>query len=93
MKALHDAESLWLMLLAAYACVFIGPFGGNMIISMFPVLERWFNVDIAVMSLTITFFMIPYSITHIFGGSLSDAYGRSRTMSLGLAIYLSLIHI
>ncbi|MHC1627277.1 MAG: MFS transporter [Candidatus Nezhaarchaeales archaeon] len=87
MVAIHATRRLWLMLLAAYACVFIGPFGGNMIISMFPVLEHWFNVDVAIMSLTITFFMIPYSVTHIFGGSLSDAYGRSRVMSLGLAIY------
>lgn len=69
--------------LVAYACVFIDP-SGNMTISMFPVLRRWFNVDITIMSLTITFF--TYTVMPIFGSSLFNAYGRSRAVGLGLAI-------
>ncbi|RLF10948.1 MAG: hypothetical protein DRJ62_04370, partial [Thermoprotei archaeon] len=77
----------WLPLTTAYLCAFIGPFGGNMIISMFPVLEELFNVDVAVISLTITLFMIPFSLFHVVTGAMSDAYGRAKVMLLGSSIY------
>lgn len=58
-----------------------------MIISMFPVLEELFNVDVAVISLTITLFMIPFSLFHVVTGAMSDAYGRAKVMLLGSSIY------
>ena len=75
------------VLFVVYLCAFLGPFGGNLIISMFPVLEQWFNIDIAIMSLAITFFMIPYGVMQIFGGPLSDIYGRVKVIILGLVVY------
>ncbi|MCD6410018.1 MAG: MFS transporter [Candidatus Verstraetearchaeota archaeon] len=74
-------------LVLTYLCAFLGPFGGNIVIAMFPTLEAWFNVDVSSMALSITLFMLPFCTMYIFGGSLSDAYGRGRVLSLGLLIY------
>mgnify|MGYP000421498005 CR=1 FL=1 len=41
---------------------FFGPFGGNMIMPMFGVLKAEFSVDVLILGLSVTFFMIPFSI-------------------------------
>ena len=75
------------LLAIVYISAFMGPFGGSMVVAMFPELKGVFNVDIAVMALTVTVFMVPYSVSQIFFGPLSDIYGRKLLMAAGLAIY------
>ncbi|RLI25845.1 MAG: hypothetical protein DRO52_03430, partial [Candidatus Hecatellales archaeon] len=65
----------------------MGPFGGSMVVAMFQELKRVFAVDVAVMALTVTVFMIPYSVLQLFFGPLSDIYGRKRVVAAGLSVY------
>ncbi len=68
--------------------VFMGPFGGNMIVPMFRTLEQWFGVDVAAMSFSITVYMIPFSVLQLFSGLLSDALkSRRAPLAFGFALY------
>jgi len=75
------------LLAIVYISAFMGPFGGSMVVAMFPELERVFGVDITIMALTVTVFMVPYSVSQIFFGPLSDIYGRKSVIAVGLSIY------
>ncbi len=76
------------VLAAILATVFLGPFGGNMLLPMFRALKESYNVGILFLGLGITVYMIPFSLFQLFSGALSDAiYGRKRVIVSGLAIY------
>lgn len=67
---------------------FFGPFGGSMILPMFGVLKDWFNVDVFLVGLSITSFMLPFSFAQLFSGLLSDVfYGRRRVVASGFMVY------
>jgi len=67
---------------------FMGPFSGNMIMPMFKVLKNEFQVEIFMLSLSITLYMVPFSVFQLFAGFISDLFlGKKRTMSVGLAVY------
>ncbi len=69
------------------AIQFIGPFSGNLIMPMFKALKKDFQVEIFLLSLSITLYMIPYSIVQLFAGFISDLFlGRKKTIILGLSI-------
>lgn len=51
---------------------FMGPFSGNMIMPMFKALKAEFQVEIFMLSLSITLYMVPFSIFQLFAGFISD---------------------
>ncbi|MET1128258.1 MAG: MFS transporter [Thermoproteota archaeon] len=75
--------------LAALAfVVFIGPFGGNMVLPMFGALRRELGANTLLLGLTVTAYMVPFGIAQLFSGAVSDiAYGRRTTITAGLAAY------
>lgn len=67
---------------------FSGPFGGNMILPLFRYIGNDFNVGQFYLGLTITLYMVPFSILQLFSGMLSDVlYGRRRILLFGVTIY------
>lgn len=75
-------------LLIILAITFLGPFGGNMILPMFTPLRHDFKIDVLVLGLTITLYMIPFSIFQFFSGSISDAIGSRRDVIIfGMMLY------
>jgi len=67
---------------------FMGPFSGNMIMPMFKALKSDFQVEIFLLSLSITLYMIPFSIFQLFAGFISDLLlGRKKTITIGTATY------
>lgn len=74
-------------LLIAYAAAFIGPFGGNAIISLFKVLETELSTSYQLITLSITFMMIPFAIIQFFSGTLSDLFNRQYVCVTGLLTY------
>ncbi len=67
----------WLIITIILLANFLGPFSGNMILPMFNVLKLEFNVEVFMLGLSVAVFMVPFSITQLFSGVLSDLfYGR-----------------
>lgn len=75
------------LLLLIYFGAFIGPFGGNSVLPLIPLLESNFNVGIEVIALTITAFMGVFASFQVFSGALSDVYGRKKLVMLGSMVY------
>ncbi len=68
--------------------VFLGPFGGNMVLSMFGSLKESFNADVFWVTMGITAYMIPFSFAQLFSGAFSDiVYGRVKPVVYGLLTY------
>lgn len=66
---------------------FLGPFGGNMILPMFEVLKHDFAVNVFLLGLSVTVFMVPFAITQLFSGLPSELfYGRRKVVVGGFII-------
>ncbi|MCP8311682.1 MAG: hypothetical protein L6M37_01865, partial [Candidatus Methylarchaceae archaeon HK02M1] len=49
-----------------YFGAFIGPLGGNAVLALIPTLKDAFNVDITLITLSITLFMVPFAFLQLF---------------------------
>ncbi len=68
--------------------VFIGPFGGNMVLPMFGALRRDLGASTLLLGLTITVYMVPFGVMQLFSGALSDTVlGRRTAIVAGLVVY------
>lgn len=74
------------LLLLIYSGTFMGPFTGNLVLPLIPILESDFNVGIEIAALTITATLIPFAVLQIFSGGISDIYGRRKMAALGFTI-------
>lgn len=72
----------------AYAASFAGPVAGNAILAMVSVLAVEWNTTGDAVLLAIPAFMLPFAVIQIFSGSISTAYDRRLTLSLGLLVYI-----
>jgi len=81
----HNSRQLFFALLLI--ANFLGPFGGNMILPMFEALKHDFAVDVFLLGLSITFFMVPFAVTQLFSGLLSELfYGKRKVIVSGFII-------
>jgi MFS family permease len=69
--------------------IFLGPFGGNTVFSMMHRLTLEFRTDMVMMSLSLTFFMIPFAALQLVSGPLSDLWDRRKTLITGLMIFIA----
>jgi MFS family permease len=65
----------------------LGPLGGNAVVTLIPVLETTFGINEAIAALSITFFMVPFTIFQLFSGPISDLYDRNKTVLIGFLLY------
>ena len=76
------------ILVVILVIAFLGPFSGNMILPMFRSLRESYGIGAFMLGLSITMFMIPFSIFQLFSGALSDAiYGRKKIIVFGMTLY------
>ena len=81
----HNGRRLFFALLLIAS--FLGPFGGNMILPMFRVLKHDFAVNVFLLGLSITLFMVPFAVTQLFSGLLSELfYGKRKVIVSGFII-------
>jgi MFS family permease len=73
--------------LVTYFGIFLGPFGGIMVLALLKPLKSDFNVGIDELQIAIPFFMIPFAIVQLFSGALSDIYNRRITVMIGFLLY------
>ena len=81
------SENVWSMIFLAYLLSFIGPFASNAILSIIGVLEKTFSVSVDLIALSITLYLIPFSVVQLFSGAITDKIGYFKGLMLGLVIY------
>lgn len=74
-------------LLPIYLAAMISPMGGAGIITLLPVLATSWNISIQWISLTVTFYMIPYIIFQLFSGSIAHIFSTRKTLLFGFGVY------
>ena len=52
-----------------------------------PAITNYFGVSVQLVQWTIPSYLIGYSLSQLFCGALSDAWGRRRLLLIGLALY------
>ncbi|MFX1364100.1 MAG: MFS transporter [Promethearchaeota archaeon] len=65
----------------------LGPMTGNIINVLFGVLSSYFQVNLDNLLIAIPSFMIPFAITQLFSGAISDIKGRIPVLILGLILF------
>jgi len=65
----------------------LGPVTGNVILVLFGVLSKEFNVTPNAILISIPAFMIPFAIIQLFSGAISDVKGRFPVIIFGLVIF------
>ena len=65
----------------------VAPMGTDTYIPSIPDIAKYFSVGIEKIELTLSIFLIGFSIGQIFGGPISDKYGRRKGSILGLLGY------
>jgi MFS family permease len=74
-------------LLPIYLAAMISPMGGVGIITLLPVLAKSWNTNIQWISLTVTFYMIPYTVFQLFSGSIAHIFNTRKTLLFGFGVY------
>jgi MFS family permease len=68
-----------------YVGAFLGPFGGNVVQVLLPVLQGWYGVDIQLAALALSAYMVPFAAAQFFSGALADRIGRRPVLVIGFA--------
>ncbi len=78
------SRALILTLAAVFA---ISPFAIDSYLPAMPAMARSMNVDIALVSVTVSLYLLGLGVGQLIGGPLSDKKGRRLVMALGLGIF------
>jgi len=74
-------------LVPIYLAAMLSPMGGIGIITLLPVLAKSWNMSIQWISLTVTFYMIPYIVFQLFSGSIAHIFNTRKTLLFGFGVY------
>src|SRR5437868_6667715 len=73
--------------LAPYLGAFLGPFAGNTVQVLLPVLERSYHVDVRLAALSLTAYLAPFAAAQFVSGALADRFGRYHVLTAGFAAF------
>jgi len=80
-------KNVYSLIILAYILSFIGPFTSNAVIALVSVLQVDYNTTIDLVALSITIYLIPFSLVQFFSGAISDKMGYYKGLFLGLSMY------
>ena len=80
-------QNVFSLIFLAYILSFIGPFTSNAVIALVSVLQVDYNTTIDLIALSITIYLIPFSLIQFFSGAISDKMGYYKSLFLGLSVY------
>lgn len=83
--ALHGREKILLIL--AYLGNLSAPIGTSAFVALIPAFERLFDVDVRILALAVTLYMVMFGVLQLFSGTLSDIFGRKKFIIMGLSFY------
>lgn len=66
----------------------MSPFSIDMYLAAFPLMAKYFNTDVAQVSLTLSSYFIGLASGQLFYGPLMDRFGRKKPLFVGLTIYI-----
>ena len=65
----------------------LSPFGIDTYLSAMPVMAKSFGVSIHLIEITLTIYFLGFAVGNVFGGPLSDSFGRKRIALTGVLLY------
>jgi len=65
----------------------LSPFGIDTYLSAMPVMAKSFGVNIHLIEITLTLYFLGFAIGNVFGGPLSDSFGRKKVALTGVLLY------
>ncbi len=77
------ASRLWPLYLGG----FMGPFGGAMVSTMLPELARGLDTTVAMASVAVTAYMLPFSVVMVFSGTLGARWGLARSIRVAFVAF------
>ena len=69
-----------------YSAAYIGPLGGLSVLTFAPTLQAELGASLSDVLLSITLFMVPFTIGQLFSGTLSDMFPRKTIFGAGMII-------
>jgi len=79
--------SEWRRLLPLYAGGCLGPLAGSAMVTLIPALTGVFEVGVGVMALSLTVYMLPFSLAQLVSGAISESFTARRTALIGFAVF------
>ena len=70
------------------AIIALGPLSVDLYLPAMPVMRSYFNTDIAHIQLTLSSYLLGFSLFHLVCGPLSDRFGRKPILAGGLVLYI-----
>ncbi len=86
--AAHSGRSDWRLILLLGALAACGPISIDMYLPSLPAITQAFQVSASAAQVTLTSFMIGFSLGMLLYGPLSDAYGRRPVLLGGVVLYV-----
>jgi MFS family permease len=77
-----------LTVVGLYAGGFLGPFGGGITVSMLPELATDFRVSPESASISLTTYLIPFSVLMLVSGTLGARWGAGRSVRVAYLVYV-----
>ena len=76
-------------LIYVLACIIaIGPLSVDLYLPAMPAMQQFFATDISQIQLTLSSYLLGFSIFHLFCGPLSDRFGRKPILLLAMGLYV-----
>ncbi len=86
---MQTKKSNFYLILILGSLTAMSPFSIDMYLSAFPLMAKFFNTDVAQVSLTLSSYFIGLASGQLFYGPLMDRFGRKKPLFVGLFIYIS----
>ena len=87
-NTVKSPEASKLLKIIIYVLFMLGPITGNVILVLFGVLSKEFNVSPNAILVSIPAFMVPFAIIQLFSGAISDVKGRFPVIMVGLVLFI-----
>ena len=84
----NSSKKHYLTIIAAMLSM-IGPFSIDAYLPSFPAIESEFNISRALLTQSMTVYLIAFAFSTLAWGSISDRIGRRRVILSGLFIYIT----
>lgn len=84
----NQKQSHFYLILILGSMTALSPFSIDMYLAAFPAMAKYFNTDVAQVSLTLSSYFIGLASGQLFYGPLMDRFGRKKPLLAGLSIYI-----